>query len=243
MSDKVISKRIALVTGASSGIGKESARLLSQAGFAVGLLGRRLEMLQELQQEITQAGGEAWSEALDIRDEAAVSAFVNHSVARYGKIDLLVHSAGVFKMVPFEQTDPGFWDETISINLTGAYIVSRAVWPYIDHGQIIHISSVAGVQPFDGCAAYSASKYGLIGLAEVLALEGNKRDIRVHVICPGNTETPIWSDQAPGEVLERMMRPTDVAQTVLWLALSPPNVSFNSVIMRPLHNPWAKRRN
>ena len=110
-------------------------------------------------------------------------------------------------MVPFEQTDPGFWDETISINLTGAYIVSRAVWPYIDHGQIIHISSVAGVQPFDGCAAYSASKYGLIGLAEVLALEGNERDIRVHVICPGNTETPIWGDQAPAEVLERMMRP------------------------------------
>lgn len=242
MIDKVSRERVALVTGASSGIGKESARLLSQAGFAVGLIGRRAQALQELQQEITQAGGKAWSEALDIRDEAAVNAFVNQTVIRYGKIDLLVHSAGVFKMIPFEQTDPGFWDETISINLTGAYIVSRAVWPYIDHGQIIHISSVAGVQPFNGCAAYSASKYGLIGLAEVLALEGNKRDIRVHVICPGNTETPIWSDQAPDEVLERMMRPEDVAQTVAWLALSPAQVAFDRVIMRPLHNPWEKRR-
>ena len=146
-------------------------------------------------------------------------------------------------MVPFEQRTRSSGTKPSRINLTGAYIVSRAVWPYIDHGQIIHISSVAGVQPFDGCAAYSASKYGLIGVAEVLALEGNERVIRVHVICPGNTETPIWGDQAPAEVFERMMRPTDVAQTVLWLALSPPNVSFNSVIMRPLHNPWKKRRN
>lgn len=242
MSDFSSPEKIALVTGASSGIGLESARLLSQAGFRVGLIGRRAPALHALKAEINQSGGMAWCDVLDVRDPAAVGIFVSQAVERFGRIDLLVHAAGVFKMLPFDQTDLDFWNETLSINLTGAFIVSKAVWPYIDGGQIIHISSVAGVQPYLGCAAYSASKYGLIGLAEVLALEGKKRDIRVHVLCPGNTETPIWKDQAPQEVLARMMRPDQVAEAVRWLALSPPQVTLDPIVMRPMHNPWEKKR-
>jgi len=100
------------------------------------------------------------------------------------------------------------------------------------------VSSVAGVQPYPGCATYSASKYGLIGLSEVLALEGKARNIRVHVICPGNTQTDLWGNQAPAEVQARMLSPHDVAEVIRWLAVSSPHVSFDRILVQPTHNPW-----
>jgi 3-oxoacyl-[acyl-carrier protein] reductase len=230
--------KTAIVTGGSSGIGLAAARQLAKAGYRVGLVGRRAEVLQTAVAEIVNGGGEAWGRSLDVRDNAAVQHFVEDAHQRLGSIDLLVNAAGVFNMKPFEQTDAQFWADTIDANLNGAYYFCHAVWPYIENGQIINISSVAGVQPYPGCAAYSASKYGLIGLSQVLALEGKPRDIRVHVLCPGNTDTPIWTGKAPADVQARMMRPDAVADTICWLALSPPEVSFDPVVIRPSRDPW-----
>lgn len=230
--------KTAIITGAGSGIGLATARLLAREGFRLGLIGRRKTLIEEVADEIRQEGGRAWTGALDVRDALAVELFVRDSLPPSGKLDLLVHAAGIFQMQPFEKTSTELWDETISINLTGAYIVSKAVWQYIEGGQMIHISSVAGIEPYPGCAAYSASKYGLIGLSQVLALEGKKRKIRVHVICPGNTQTPIWDEQAPAEVIQRMMQPEQVAEVVRWLAISPPEVTFEPLVIRPSVNPW-----
>ena len=107
-----------------------------------------------------------------MRDQAAVEAFVAETVDRFEKIDLLVNNAGSFKLTPMSDLTLDEWRDTLDVNLTGAFICAKAVWPHIDNGQIINVSSTAGVQPYPGCAAYSASKYGLIGLSEVLALEG-----------------------------------------------------------------------
>jgi NAD(P)-dependent dehydrogenase (short-subunit alcohol dehydrogenase family) len=159
-------------------------------------------------------------------------------VQRFGQIDLLVNNAGVFKLTPFENLSLDEWHETLSINLTGAFIWSKAVWPHIADGQIINVSSVAGVEPYLGCAAYGASKYGLVGLSEVLALEGKPRSIRVHAVCPGNTQTPAWSGQAPAEVQARMMQPDDIAEVIRWLAVSPPHVTFDAITVRLQRNPW-----
>lgn len=231
--------KTAIITGAGSGIGLATARLLAREDFRLGLIGRRKTLIEKVADEIRQAGGEAWTGALDVRDAPAVESFVRDSLPPSGRLDLLVHAAGIFQMQPFEKTSPELWDETISINLTGAYVVSKAVWEYIEGGQIIHISSVAGVEPYPGCAAYSAAKYGLIGLSQVLALEGKKRRIRVHVVCPGNTQTPIWDDQAPAEVIQRMMQPEQVAEVIRWLAISPPEVTFDPLVIRPSLNPWS----
>ncbi len=230
--------KTAIITGGSSGIGLAAARLLSQSAYRVGLVGRRAQLLEQAVDSIQGAGGQAWYGALDVRDAPAVRDFVEATVKQYGKLDLLVNSAGVFKLVSFEDTDAALWEESLGANLTGAFNFCKAAWPHLGGGQIINISSVAGVQPYSGCAAYSASKYGLVGLSEVLALEGKKRGIRVHVLCPGNTETPIWEGQAPAEVQQRMMRPEDVAEAVRWLALSPASVSFDRVVMRPSQDPW-----
>lgn len=231
--------KTAIITGAGSGIGLATAHLLAREGFRLGLIGRRKALIESVAEEIRQAGGEAWTGALDVRDVSAVESFVRASLPASGKLDLLVHAAGLFQMQPFEKTSQELWDETISINLTGAYVVSKAVWQYITGGQLIHISSVAGVEPYPGCAAYSASKYGLIGLSQVLALEGKKRKIRVHVVCPGNTQTPIWDDQAPVDVIQRMMQPEQVAEVIRWLAISPPDVTFDPLVIRPSVNPWS----
>jgi len=233
--------KTAIISGAGSGIGRAAAVLLAGEGFRLGLVGRRTAPLEETAARIQAAGGTAWVAALDIRDEAAVSELVQGAVNQYGKLDLLVNSAGIFKMKPLENTSRELWDDTLSANLTGAFILSKAVWQYIGGGQIIHVSSVAGVEPYPDCAAYCASKFGLIGLSQVLALEGKRRAIRVHVVCPGNTETPIWVDQAPVEVQARMLRPEQVAEVIRWLAVSPPQLAFDQVVVRPSVNPWTAK--
>lgn len=230
--------KTAIVSGGGSGIGLHAARLLAKEGFRVGLVGRRVSQLESAAQSIRALGGEAWYTPVDVRVATDVTAFVQAAVMQYGRIDLLVNNAGIFKMLPFAQTTPEFWQENLDTNLTGAYNFCRAVWQHIDGGQIINVSSVAGVQAFSGCAAYSAAKYGLIGLSEVLALEGKARGIRVHVLAPANTDTPIWGTQAPNKVRARMMRPEQVAEVIRWLAISPPEVTFDRLIIRPTQDPW-----
>lgn len=234
--------KTAIITGGGSGIGLAAARALSREGYRVGLIGRRAAALQAAVKAISQADGEAWWAAIDVRDQAAVEGFVAETINRFEKIDLLINNAGSFKLTPMADLTLDEWRETLDVNLTGAFICARAMWPHIDNGHIINVSSVAGVQPYPGCAAYSASKYGLIGLSEVLALEGKTRNIRVHVICPGNTQTDLWGDQAPAAVQARMLKPADVAEVIRWLAVSPPHVTFDQIVIRPTHDPWKAAR-
>lgn len=230
--------KTAIITGGGSGIGLATAQALSREGYRVGVIGRRADVLRSAVEAIIQAGGEAWAAAVDVCDQAAVEAFVAATIDRFGKIDLLINNAGSFKLTPFADMTLTEWRDTLDVNLTGAFICAKALWPHLDNGHLINVSSVAGVQPYPGCAAYSASKYGLIGLSEVLALEGKARNIRVHVICPGNTQTDLWGDQAPATVKARMMKPDDIAEVIRWLAVSPPHISFDKVVIRPTRNPW-----
>jgi NAD(P)-dependent dehydrogenase (short-subunit alcohol dehydrogenase family) len=230
--------KTAIITGGGTGIGLATARTLARCDFRVGLVSRRAEVVRAAAGEITEAGGEAWWAALDVRDAAGAQAFVADAVQRFGQIDLLINNAGVFKLTPFDNLTLDEWRDTLDINLTGAFIWSKAVWPHITGGQIINVSSVAGVEPYPGCAAYSASKYGLLGLSEVLALEGKPRGIRVHALCPGNTQTPVWDGQAPARVQARMMQPDDIADVIRWLAVSPPHVTFDAITVRPQRDPW-----
>jgi len=238
MPSEKLPLKTAIITGGGTGIGLACAHALAGAQFRVGLMGRRGEVVAAAADTLNRAGYEAWWGAVDVRNEAGVQAFIKAAVERYGKIDLLVNNAGVFQMQPIEATTLELWETMLDINLKGPFICAKAVWPHISGGQIINISSVAGVQAFPGNAAYCASKFGLNGLSEVLALEGRPRNIRVHLVCPGNTQTAAWREQAPAEVQARMMPPAAVAEVVRWLAVSPATVLFDRLLVQPTQDPW-----
>lgn len=230
--------KTAIITGGGSGMGLAIARALAKEKFRVGIVGRRAAVLATAASGIKSAGGECWWAAVDVRDSLAVTHYVESVITHYDRIDLLVNNAGLFEMRRLEETTPEFWGEIIATNLTGVYNCCRAVWSHIGGGQIINISSVAGVQAFENNAAYCASKFGVIGLSEVLALEGKAHNIRVQVVCPGNTQTEAWAGQAPTEVQARMLTPERVADVVTWLAVSPPDVTLGRVVVTPSQDPW-----
>jgi NAD(P)-dependent dehydrogenase (short-subunit alcohol dehydrogenase family) len=175
-----------------------------------------------------------------VTDEAQVARLISETMRAFGRLDVLVNSAGVFQMKPFEATTPAFWDQTLNANLRSVFLMCRAAWPRLkqSRGQIVNISSAAGLEGYAGNAAYSASKFGLNGLTEVLAIEGQPHGLRVFAVCPAAADTPIWEGQAPAEVMRRMMKPDAVAQVVCWLVAAPRNLQIGPVVVRNFNDPW-----
>jgi NAD(P)-dependent dehydrogenase (short-subunit alcohol dehydrogenase family) len=232
----------ALITGAGSGLGQAVARVLAAAGAACVLAGRRAEPLQALQAELEAGGWIARAASADISDPDQVHRLIAMAAEPHGRLDVLVNSAGVFQMAPFEETPLAVFDEMLAVNLRGAFLCCQAAWPVMRRaggGQIVNISSVAGVEGFAGSSAYCASKFGLNGLSAALALEGRAHNIRVFAVCPGNVNTPIWHGQAPEAVRARMMPPEPVAEFIGWLVSAPRNLRFDPVIIRNFGDPWA----
>ena len=230
--------QIAIITGAGSGVGAAIARALASEGARCALAGRRPEPLEHVRVEI---GDLARTILCDVRDEAQIENLVAQTVAEFGRVDLLVNNAGVFHEVPLTETTTALWDETIAVNLRGAFLLCRAVWPHMQTrggGQIVNLSSVSGVQGYADEAAYCASKFGLNGLTAALALEGKPHNIRVFAVCPGAVDTPIWGDTAAPEVMRRMMGAEQIAELVRWLVTAPRNLDFGPIVVRNFTDPW-----
>jgi NAD(P)-dependent dehydrogenase (short-subunit alcohol dehydrogenase family) len=217
------------------------AKALAAEGAACVLAGRRRETLQAVAVEINSAGGAALALPTDVSDEAQIETLVAQTVRAFGGMDLLVNNAGLFHIAPLTETPTALWDEMMAVNLRGAFLLCRAVWPHMVRrggGQIVNVSSVAGVQGYAGEAAYCASKFGLNGLTAALALEGKPHNIRVLAVCPGAVDTPLWGPLASPEVMQRMMKPEAVAELVRWLVTTPGNLEYGPVILRNFKDPW-----
>lgn len=231
----------ALITGAGSGIGAAVARALAAGGARCVLAGRRPGPLEAVAGEITAAGGAAQVAPADVSDAAQVERLVAEATAKDRRIDILVNSAGVFQMAPVEATSLELFDQTLAVNLRGAFLCCRAVWPLMRQqggGQVVNVSSVAGVEAYSANAAYAASKFGLNGLSGVLALEGRAHGVRVFAICPAATDTPIWAGQAPAEVRQRMLPVEPIAGLIAWLLASPRSLQFDPIVIRNFDDPW-----
>lgn len=228
----------AIVTGAGSGLGAAIARALASEGARCVLVGRRPELLEHVRSEI---GDLARSMPCDVRDEAQIENLVAQTMTDFGGVDILVNNAGVFHEAPLTETTTGLWDEIIAVNLRGAFLLCRAAWPHLQTrggGQIVNLSSEAGVQGYADEAAYCASKFGLNGLTAALALEGKPHNIRVFAVCPGAVDTPIWGDTAAPEVMRRMMGAEQIAELVRWLVTAPRNLDFGPIVVRNFTDPW-----
>lgn len=189
--------KVALVTGAGSGIGRASAIELASNGFVVGLLGRTPSDLDEVAEIIGKAGGEALPLKADISDEAEMKAAVDRLLDRHGRLDAVIANASVNgTWAPIEDITLDEWDQTIAINLRGTYLTLRFTVPHLKRGQggaIVIVSSINGTRTFTtpGATAYSATKAAQLAMVQQLALELGRHRIRINAVCPGEIETEI----------------------------------------------------
>jgi NADP-dependent 3-hydroxy acid dehydrogenase YdfG len=217
---------------------------LAAAGAKVVLSGRRAETLEREAAAIRSAGGEADAAPLDVGDAAAVASVTKSILARHGRIDVLVNSAGLNNPIRYwrDQTVPS-WDEVIRINLSGTFYCVHAVLPAMraqKGGLVINISSWAGrhTMALVG-AAYNGSKHAVVSLSETINMEECKNGIRACAICPAEVATPIM-DRRPvppsAEERAQMLQPEDLGRTIRWVAEQPPHVCVNEILISPTWN-------
>jgi NAD(P)-dependent dehydrogenase (short-subunit alcohol dehydrogenase family) len=205
------------------------------------LAGRRPGALAETAAAIRAAGGQATVTPTDVTQPAQVEQLAAAGLAVAGRLDILVNAAGIFRLAPLEATSLELFDTTLAVNLRGAFLCCRAVWPHMRQaggGQIANLSSVAAVRAFEGNTAYAASKAGLNGLSGVLGLEGRPYNIRVLTICPAATDTAAWAGQAPDAVRAQMMPADAVAEQVAWLLATPRSLAFEPIVIGNFQDPW-----
>ena len=180
--------------------------------------------------------------AADLTEPGEPERVASQTVAAHGRIDVIVHSAGVFEKAPAPEVTPDHWHHVIDINLSAVMALTRAAWEPLtaSEGQIVLISSIAAVQAFEGNAAYAASKGGLNALGEVLRLEGRDPGIRVITVCPAQTDTELWAEKATDHVRERMMPAEGVGELVADLVGTDRRIDIGPVVIRPVWDPWAE---
>ena len=232
--------QMAIVVGASSGMGRATALAFVAEGAKVMVASRRQGELDALVAEIKRAGGEAIAATVDVAKRPDVDAVVRAAVERFGRVDVLVNCAGVnTRDRQLALLDQAGWDRIIGINLTGAFNCTQAVLPRMreqKNGLIIHVSSISGLWGDFSGAAYQASKHGMVGLANATMMEERRNGIRVTVIYPGLCDTPILNNRVVPPTQEQrdlMMKPEDIAQACVFAASLPPRTYVSDLVLMP----------
>jgi NAD(P)-dependent dehydrogenase (short-subunit alcohol dehydrogenase family) len=216
--------RLAVVTGASRGIGAATAMAVAAAGAHVVLAARDRRALDGVAGRIKDTGGQATPLATDVSDEAAVERLFGE-VSEIGGLSALVCAAGALTPAPFAETTPAMWRDTLDVNLTGAFLCCRAAFTAMvpaGEGRMVNIASLSGVyatEKFPGLAAYNVSKYGVIGLTEAIAVEGREHGISAICLSPGAVDTEMLRRANPA--LRPGLTPDDVAELIVALLDSP----------------------
>ena len=231
---ETLAGRVALVTGSSSGIGLAVARALLQEGARVVLNARRAEPLERARRLLQTEGGEVMSVAADVSRAQEVSSLFKQIHRHFGPVQILVNNAGIARFLPTVELPEETWDEILRINLKSAYLCTRAALKDMSGpgGHIVMINSVAARKAFPGCAAYGASKAGLLAFTDVLREEVRGRGIRVTTIFAGATNTPLWKSLGGEFDPGRMMSAETVAGAVL-SALKAPEAMVEEILLRP----------
>jgi 3-oxoacyl-[acyl-carrier protein] reductase len=242
---RTLGGRAALVTGASSGLGRATAIALAEAGADVALVARSAEDLESTSEETAKAGGRTLALPADLAGEDDAAWAVGQTVEAFGRIDVLVNAAGTDAPGTVEELSLEGWDRTLSVNLRAPFLLSKAAFPHMREaggGTIVNISSVAGKKGWANASAYCASKFGLTGLTEALADEGREHGIRAIVLYPGAMATN-WGAFAPEERRQsepneapptQVLRPERVADFIAWFAASPPEFVLTEGIIVPI---------
>ncbi|SFJ91993.1 SDR family oxidoreductase [Thermoflavimicrobium dichotomicum] len=218
--------KVAIVTGASKGLGEAITRRLAKEGLTVIACARSKERLESLAQTDPN---HILPFPCDVTKSEQVQSMIQFALEKGGKIDILVNNAGVGRFAPVHELDETDWDEMMNVNLKGVFLACKYAIPYLKQteGHIINISSIAGTVAFAGGGGYCASKFGLMGLSEALTLELKPHHVKVSTLCPGSIKTEFHHPK------DWAMEADQVADTVWMMISAPKNVIINQVIMRP----------
>jgi len=228
----------ALITGASSGIGRRTALAFAQAGIHVALTGRSRSRLEAVAQVVRQSGVQAQTYAFDLVEIAQVRERIQNIDQDFGPLDILVNNAGTGYTNELINTPLADWQSIIDLNLTSVFQCIQGVLPGMRirrRGTIINVVSIAGRQTFAGWGAYCASKFGLMGLSKTLAAEERAYGIRVVAVCPGAVDTPLWDAETVQVDFDRsvMLSPETVAQSILHAVLLPEQAVMEELVLMP----------
>jgi NADP-dependent 3-hydroxy acid dehydrogenase YdfG len=243
--------KIALVTGASSGIGAATALKLAAQGVKVGIAARRTDRLRELETQIRAAGGEALVIEMDVVDAASVQAGVKKLIDTFGTLDILFNNAGLMPISDIESLKTDEWHRMVDVNIKGLLNSTAAVLPHMlkqHSGHIVNTSSIAGRKVFPGLAVYCATKHAVAAFSDGLRMEvGKKHNIRVTCIQPGAVDTELFehvSDKSYRDQMEGLrdqmtfLKASDIADTVLFALQAPGHVDIAELFVMPTEQPW-----
>jgi NADP-dependent 3-hydroxy acid dehydrogenase YdfG len=245
-----LDRTVALVTGASSGIGQAAARSLAERGAAVALVARRADRLEELGAEIADAGGTALPIEADVSDREQATAAVGRAVEELGRLDVLVNNAGVMLLGPVVDAPVEEWEQMVQVNLLGLLYTAHAALPHLLKAaeeeprrvaDLVNISSVAGRMARKGSGVYNATKHGVGAFSESLRQEVTGRHLRVSLVEPGAVATELQSHNRP-EVRDQIekrfeemdiLQAEDIADAIAYVVTRPRHVAVNEVLVRP----------
>jgi NADP-dependent 3-hydroxy acid dehydrogenase YdfG len=243
---KPLNDRIALITGASSGIGAATAVALAEAGAKVAIAARRRDRLDALAARLRTLGADPLVLEADLLDEHAAQRIVADTEARYGRLDILVNNAGVMYLEPVAEADLGRWRRMLELNVLSLIASTQAALHGMRarrSGDIVNISSVAGRIANPNGAAYSATKFGVVAFSEALRREVCKDGVRISIVEPGVVATELREHighagakqniEAVANSLRRQLQAEDVAEAIRFCVTRPPHVTINEVLMRP----------
>jgi len=230
--------KVALITGASRGIGLAIARSLARMGARLSLCARDLKRLEKASSELQRDGASVVAVPADIRRTTEIASLVQKTEQSLGPIEILVNNAGIGYFAPIQEASEANWDAVLDTNLKAVFLLTKAVAPGMiarRGGHVINIASLAGKNSFAGGGIYCASKWGLLGLTQCMAEDLRPHGIRVSAVCPGSVAT----DFSPhtGRDTSKMLQPEDIAHAVESILTQAPQSFISEVVLRPTQKP------
>jgi len=253
MTNEKLGGTVALISGASSGMGRATAQRLANEGARVALVARRTDKLEQLASELQAQGHDALVIAADLTNRNAAADAVEQTVSEFGRLDTLINAAGVMLNGASEVSPLEEWDRMVDINLRGLMYVTKAALPHLlaaandsprSVADVVNISSVAGRFAAPTVAIYNATKFAVTGATEAWRLEFTKRNVRFSVIEPGRTQTELFDQKANsgadftaafGDV--EQLHAEDIADAIAYIVTNPRRVAINEIVIRPTDQP------
>lgn len=236
-----LSEKVALVTGGTSGIGLAIARRLLEQGAYVGVCGLSAEGVAQVA-TLDPSGDALLAMQADVRHREDCQRFVERVHLEFGRLDIVIHSAGVGHLGAFAETDEATYDRVFDTNVKGLYHIAQVSLPYLAQaggGHLVAIAGILGIKPLANGSVYAASKYAVVGMCQSLSHELRRQNIRVSVVCPSGVDSPFW-EGIPGKPrADMLLQPDDVAQAVVQLLQFPWHVTPNLFVMQHInHQIW-----